>query len=68
MFALFAGSAYYPSGGWNDFKGTFDSITEAEDRFYRGESYGTEKTHIFYWDWGHVVDLSTHTVVRRITD
>jgi len=30
-FLLFAGDNYYPSGGWSDFKGIFDSIEDALD-------------------------------------
>ena len=30
-FMLFAGSAYYPSGGWEDFRGYFNSIAMAKE-------------------------------------
>lgn len=29
-FLLFAYDAYYPGGGWADFKGDFDSLEDAE--------------------------------------
>lgn len=52
MFALFAGYRYYPSGGWNDLVGVYDSLEEAEAAFGRG-------VEDFVYDWGHVVDLRT---------
>ena len=29
-FMLFGHDSYYPSGGWNDFEGDFDTIEEAQ--------------------------------------
>ena len=48
-YAIFAGSYYYPSGGWNDFKGSFT----------------TERLALLYvanmprCDWFQIVDLET---------
>jgi len=28
-FLLFFGESYYPSGGWKDFQGSFDTVHEA---------------------------------------
>lgn len=45
-YLLFAGDQYYPSGGWHDLSGEFDSIEEAEEYvFERG------------YEWWHVVDM-----------
>jgi len=30
-YLVFAGKAYYPEGGWRDFKGIFDSLEEARE-------------------------------------
>lgn len=30
MFLLFAYDTYYPSGGWNDFRGAFHTLEEAK--------------------------------------
>lgn len=30
MIMLFAGSSFYPSGGWDDFRGYFNTIEEAK--------------------------------------
>lgn len=45
-YALFSGDAYYPAGGWDDFRGSFDTLDEAVAAAQkRGD------------DWSHVVDL-----------
>lgn len=51
-YAVFAYDDYYPSGGMNDFCGTYDTVEEASDC---GQSTG--------WDNWEVVDLRTLTVV-----
>ena len=63
MFALFAGDVYYPGGGWHDFRGTFDTIEAARNRYLEGEMYGESKHE---WEWGHVVNLETREVVLRM--
>ncbi len=50
-FILFAGSAYYPSGGWRDYKGGFDSFEEA-----------IKEVTLINCDWWHIVDTSTKSV------
>jgi hypothetical protein len=50
-YLLFYGDNYYPSGGWDDFKGDFDSVDEAKVAFEKQRE-----------DWGHVVDVATGTV------
>ena len=47
-FLLFSGANYYPVGGWDDFKGAFDTVKEATDEGYRKGD-----------DWFHVVDRET---------
>lgn len=46
-FALFMGDHYYPRGGWQDFKGTYETLVEALKENRSGS------------DWYHVVDLQT---------
>lgn len=36
-YKLFYGSNFYPSGGWDDFKGHFDSEKEARDHLDKNE-------------------------------
>jgi hypothetical protein len=49
-FVLFAGETYYPSGGWGDFNGSFDTIEEARAAESIAESGG---------DWTQIIDLET---------
>lgn len=52
-YLLFAGDQYYPSGGWHDLSGEFDSIEEAEEYvFERG------------YEWWHVVDREELRIVK----
>lgn len=46
-YILFAGSHYYPEGGMNDYRGTFNSIEEAKSHFT------TVKKS--FWGWGQIV-------------
>jgi hypothetical protein len=53
-YALFAGSCYYPAGGWNDHRGTFATMFEAIAEAARlGE------------DWHHIIDLDAHADTQR---
>ncbi len=52
-FLLFAGDDYYPSGGWGDFVGSYDSVEEAIPDAYS--------------EWAHIVDTATGDVVREGT-
>lgn len=42
-FMLFGHDAYYPSGGWGDFKGDFDTVAEArayiDAQDYKNDDY-----------------------------
>lgn len=51
-FALFTGSFYYPSGGWDDFVGAFPSIEAA-----------AAHSSVAGADWWQVVDLRTLQIV-----
>ena len=53
QFLLFAGDQYYPSGGWGDFKGSFDTIAEARaaERALPGH------------DWWQIIDVKTGNVI-----
>lgn len=53
-FLLFAGIYYYPSGGWNDFYGSFDTVEEATAAY---EAYAKDKMD----PWGHIFDAQTGT-------
>lgn len=47
-YLLFCGSRYYPSGGMEDFEGSFDSPEDAKDGFI---------PELFYDSWAHVYDV-----------
>lgn len=50
-YVVFAGEHYYPSGGWGDYRGSFDTLEEAQALI------GTLGPSTY--DWAHVVDLET---------
>jgi hypothetical protein len=54
-YIVFAGYQYYPSGGWRDFCGDFDTKDEAHAH---GQDM-TWKTRGGNLDWYHVVDTET---------
>lgn len=51
---LFAGYNYYPSGGWRDYKGTYDTEVEC----YKFLLSSNDN-----YDWYHIVDTETMTYV-----
>jgi hypothetical protein len=56
-YLIFAGSNYYPSGGWDDFRGSTDTLDEATSIAKGGRH-----------DWWHVVDTHTETEVASDAD
>lgn len=58
-FLLFAGDWYYPSGGWDDFEKSFDTLEEARAAKIRTYPNG----QIYWQDWGHIVDSHTAKTV-----
>lgn len=61
-FLLFAGSRYYPSGGWGDFLGDFESAREARGEFKR---LYREQTKLSSDAWYEVVDTVT---MKKVID
>lgn len=59
-FLIFAGSNYYPSGGWNDFQGSEDTLLHAL-RF----AANVACTSSGMCDWWHVVDTTTNEIVEH---
>lgn len=51
-FFLFGGDNYYPSGGWGDFVGDFDSRRDAVLSGMASKN-----------DWWHVIDIQTKKVI-----
>lgn len=57
-YLAFGNDCYYPAGGWDDFRGDFDNVTEAFEAAKRNnEKYG----------WWHVIDRDTMNEVEEIT-
>ena len=52
-YLLFSGLAYYPGGGWRDYRGSFDTIPDAEIVALKRDD-----------DWYHIVDTTTQTECR----
>lgn len=52
-FLLFSGDCYYPGGGWDDFKGDFDTAESAQAKSIKERD-----------DWWHVVDTTTMKEVK----
>lgn len=44
-YLVFAYDNYYPSGGWNDFRGVFDTLEEAQ----------ALKTKLNFYDYHYIV-------------
>lgn len=55
-YLLFAGGIYYPTGGWDDYKATADSL---EELYIKGAEYKAE------YKWFHVVDTQTMEIVYK---
>lgn len=47
-FLVFAGDTYYPTGGWSDYRCSFDTEKEALKWLAR-----------YNYDWNHIVDMQT---------
>jgi hypothetical protein len=55
-YAVFKGEFFYPSGGWDDFAGTYETLKEAVRAADEGAADNT---------WAHVVDLQAGTIVYK---
>lgn len=67
-FLVFAGDAYYPSGGWKDFKGDHDTIEQARTFCDQPEEWGADDfKYGSTCAWVHIVDTlsSEPTIVWR---
>ncbi len=56
-FLVFAGDAYYPSGGWKDFVGSYDSADRA-----LGIAEGIARET---FKWAHVFDTETQKILQE---
>ena len=56
-FLLFAGDTYYPSGGWRDLEGNFETLEQAEAAAEELDP-----------DWWHIVDMESGESVKNNYD
>jgi hypothetical protein len=70
---LFAGEHYYPGGGWEDFKGFFDTPESALEELNRGylPEWITDPTpedeESRQWaEWAHIVDTQKTIIIREL--
>lgn len=59
-FVVFRGDYYYPSGGWDDFAASFDTVEEALE-FTRTPN--VVNRIVLHYDWYQIIDLNTGKVV-----
>jgi len=55
-YKLFAGNDYYPSGGYDDFIGSFIDIDTAKKNI---------ETEFYYQDWAHIVLNDKIVIIGR---
>jgi hypothetical protein len=53
-FLLFGGDQYYPLGGWQDYKGDFDTKEQA-----------LKEAANWSWDWYQIVDSKKGEIVEE---
>ena len=64
MIMLFAGSCFYPSGGWKDFRGYFNSVEDAKEFL---KDYW-ENFDICCSPWAHMVENNKIVLEGRLDD
>jgi hypothetical protein len=57
-YLLFSGWDYYPRGGWNDFKGSFDTVDKAKQALNALYDKDMEK-----YTWSHIIDSETEKAI-----
>lgn len=56
-YVLFAGSTYYPKGGWKDRQ--LDALDPTFLRYWYNSNRASNG-----WDWGHILDTQTGKIVE----
>jgi hypothetical protein len=64
QFLLFAGDEYYPGGGWSDFRGSFKTVEEAEEKANKPTDNEWGDCVDRSYDWWHIVDSDTGNYVK----
>jgi len=63
VFLLFYGYAYYPVGGWHDFKGFYESEQLAYEAYENAQKLKRDD-HCGEYDWFHIIDSASLKCVR----
>lgn len=66
-YLLFMGEAYYPSGGWCDYAGTYPTVEAAQQRV-AGGIYTYHNGTVQLPSWAHIVDGETLQPVAAYSD
>jgi hypothetical protein len=65
-YAVFAGETYYPRGGMEDFKESFDDFLEAIAHMHDiAGRYAKQDGKYDKYDWGHVADMTTGEIIEE---
>lgn len=63
MFLLFVGAHYYPKGGWFDFVGAYETLSEAKSQLKSKESEAVARG----WSiWGHIADTESMSLAHAL--
>jgi hypothetical protein len=63
-FLLFAEAAYYPNGGWGDFRGAYASLAEAFGAVRAHQQAHAQTDRLAAYDWYEIVDLRVLALVQ----
>lgn len=77
-YLIFAGSTYYPSGGYKDIYGFADTLEEAMNIYYEAQITGLHNLDYFHnswWnqykeegrgnDWAHILCINTKQIIKE---
>lgn len=71
-YMLFAGENFYPKGGWEDFRGLFDTPESALEYLRKGEipewitdPEPDDEDSRRWAEWAHIVDTQKTMIVRE---
>ena len=64
-YLVFGGDYYYPSGGWEDFQGGFDSLDDAILSITKGKKNACKHKGFksCLQEWNHIVNSETGEIV-----
>lgn len=64
-YAIFAGSRYYPIGGWKDFKYSSDSEEKIRSMYENIKNEKSKYGEHYIYDWFHIVDLYLGKIIEQ---